>query len=162
MARRFVAIILVSILVLSVTTFMLNVTGMGRPRRPITRRLPPLPPPHYPISALPPIRGFSMQLDNPRGISGYLHTMAKLRSMGCTWINFVINARQHDVHADDIHIDPQVSLTPPQIHDVLLAAHHLGIHTMLMDWSNTWLMGRQDGARRDIQNAIIRQKVHPV
>ncbi len=132
MIRRFAAIMLVGTIVLSAMMLMLHVNGMGRPQRPVTRRLPPLPPLRYPISALPPIRGFSMQLNNPHGLSGYLHAIAKLRSMGCTWINFVINARQHDVHADNIHIDPKVSLTPLQIHEVLLAAHHLGIHTMLM------------------------------
>lgn len=132
MVRRFAVIILVVPVALGAMMLMLDVRGMGRPQRPITRRLPPLPPLHYPISALPPIRGFSMQLNNPRGLSGYLRAIAKLRAMGCTWINFVINARQDDVHADDIHIDPKVSLTPLQIHEVLLAAHHLGIHTMLM------------------------------
>ena len=52
--------------------------------------------------------------------------------MGCRWVNFVIDARQHDVHADNIHIDAQASLSPANIRKVLMYAHRCGLHTMLM------------------------------
>ena len=124
--------IVTGILLLTAGACLLVVIGMGSPPPPPTRRVAPLPPLKFPISSLPPIRGFSMQLDNPRGLVRYEHALRHLRAMGCRWINFVINARQHDVHADNIHIDAQVSLTPEHLRQVLLYAHHLGIHTMLM------------------------------
>ncbi len=132
MQRRFIQTFIMGMFLLTAAAFMLANAGMGWPQRAITRKFAPLQPLHFPITGLPPIRGFSIQLDNPNGLPEYLQAIKDLHAMGCRWINFVINARQHDVHAENIHIDPQVSLTPAQICQVLLYAHKQGISTMLM------------------------------
>lgn len=130
--RRFIQTVTAAAMLLVAVVLMLAVSGMGRPQRAVNRLSAPLVPLHFPISGLPPVRGFSIQLDNPHGLAQYVRAIDTLHGMGCRWINFVINARQHDVHADDIHIDSQDSLPPSEIRKVLLHAHHLGIHTMLM------------------------------
>jgi hypothetical protein len=130
--RRFIQIFILAAFPLAAAALILANAGMGRPQSPVTRHVAALPPLHFPISGLPPIRGFSIQLDNPHGMPDYLRAIKKLHTMGCRWINFVINARQHDVHAENIHLDRRVSLTPAQIRHVLLYAHQQGISTMLM------------------------------
>ena len=110
----------------------LILTGMGREPRAPRRKLPPPPPLKFPLAHLPTIRGFCMQLDQPKGYETYRRSILKLRQMGCRWINFVINARQKDIKSEKIAFNPTATLPPPQIRKILLQAHQLGIHTMLM------------------------------
>jgi len=111
--------------------------GMSAPHaQPESLAIASSPPPPlsltFPLDGLPPIRGFSMQLDDPDGLKGYLQAIDDLSKAGCPWINFVINARQHDIHAETIAMNDQDSLSPADIKQVLLYAHQKGIQTMLM------------------------------
>lgn len=110
----------------------LILAGMGREPKIPRRKLHPLPPLKFPLAHLPAIRGFCMQLNRPKGYAVYRAALLKLHRMGCGWINFVINARQADIHAEHIAFNRAATLPPPQIRRILLAAHRLGIQTMLM------------------------------
>ena len=110
----------------------LILTGMGREPHAPRRKLPPPPPLKFPLAHLPTIRGFCMQLDQPKGYETYRRSILKLRQMGCRWINFVINARQKDIKSEKIAFNPTATLSPRQIRKILIQAHQLGIHTMLM------------------------------
>jgi hypothetical protein len=106
--------------------------GMGRPPRRPVQTLPPPSPLKFPLTHLPAIRGFCIQLDNPSGYTTYRAALKKLHQIGCRWINIVINARQHNIKSDRIAFSTSATLSPPKIRALLLGAHQLGIHTMLM------------------------------
>lgn len=110
----------------------LVVSGMGT-TPPVARRLlPPLPPLKFPLTQLPPIRGFCMQLEVPGHYTAYRHSIARLRKRGCRWINFVINARQNNVKSEHIGFLKSSTLSPRHIRHLLAYSHSLGIQTMLM------------------------------
>jgi hypothetical protein len=108
--------------------------GMSAPHsKPENQNLPP--PPlnlQYPLTGLPKIRGFSIQLDDTDGLANYKQAIDDLSKAGCGWINFVINARQHDIKAESIAMNWQDSPRPADIKEILLYAHQKGIQTMLM------------------------------
>ena len=51
------------------------------------------PPATAPAKSHAQIRGFSIQLTDPKGIDSYMKAVDDLAGMGCTWVNFVIAAR---------------------------------------------------------------------
>lgn len=106
-------------------------TGMAAAQRTVseTRAAPHA---HSRLRGLPPIRGFCIQLADPNGTAAYERSVKRLRQMGCHWINFVVNARQHDVKSSHLAMDRRYSLKPKDIVRVLDYAHRLGIRTMLM------------------------------
>jgi hypothetical protein len=80
------------------------------------------------------IRGFSIQLTSsyPDAVAGYLQAIDDLADMGCTWVNFVIAARQDNVHSESIAINWQNIPSRPEIEKILTKAKARGMHTMLM------------------------------
>ena len=51
------------------------------------------------------IRGFSIQLTDPKGRDSDLKAVDDLADMGCTWVNFVIKAVAEDVKFEVIMIN---------------------------------------------------------
>lgn len=82
--------------------------------------------------ALPQIRGFTMQLNDPTGYESYIAAIDELSKMGCTWINFAVAARQKNVKAESIHIAWQNMPTQAEIEKILKYAKSKGMHTMVM------------------------------
>ncbi len=78
------------------------------------------------------VRGFCIQLSDPNGTDRYLKAIDELAEMGCTWINFVIAARQHDVKSESIAIIWQNIPSLRELERILKHAKAKGIDTMLM------------------------------
>jgi hypothetical protein len=78
------------------------------------------------------IRGFSIQLTDPKGIEGYIKAVDELADMGCTWINFVVAARQADKNSEKIRIIWQNIPSEKEIKRLLKHAKARGVSTMLM------------------------------
>ena len=106
--------------------------GMGRTPRAPRRKLPPPSPLKFPLTHLPAIRGLCMSLDNPGGYVTYRRALHRLHGVGCRWVNIVINARQKTINSQRMAFGKAATLSPPQIRKILLYAHRLGMHTMLM------------------------------
>jgi hypothetical protein len=82
--------------------------------------------------ALEQIRGFSIQLSDPQGRDSYLKAIDDLADMGCTWVNFVIAARQLDKKAESISINWQNIPSEKDIARILRHAKARGMNVMLM------------------------------
>ncbi len=78
------------------------------------------------------IRGFSIQLTDPNGTDGYLKAVDDLADMGCTWVNFVIAARQKDVKSEAIAINWQNIPKEKEIERVIRHAKARNMSVMLM------------------------------
>jgi hypothetical protein len=78
------------------------------------------------------IRGFSIQLTDPKGRDAYLKAIDDLADMGCTWINFVVAARQDDVKSEVPRIVWHNIPSEKDIQRLLRHAKARGISTMLM------------------------------
>jgi hypothetical protein len=78
------------------------------------------------------IRGFSIQLSDSKGRDQYLKAVDDLADMGCTWINFVIAARQEDVKSEAIVYDYPNIPSDLDVEKILLHAKERGMNTMLM------------------------------
>jgi hypothetical protein len=77
-------------------------------------------------------RGFSMQLCEPKGAEDCIKAVDELSAMGCTSINFVISARQKDIHAETIAIHWEDMPTAPEIEKILKHAKEKKMLVMLM------------------------------
>ncbi len=128
LAKPTKGLIALAIMTLCVGSLIIGMAGSSHNSR-IAEATPPL---HFPLSGLPPIRGFCMQLCLPHQLAKYERALRHLHSMGCQWINFVVNARQKNITAQHVRLDWKHSLSPADICAVLRYAHSLGIHTMLM------------------------------
>ncbi|HUO10546.1 MAG TPA: hypothetical protein VM008_19745 [Phycisphaerae bacterium] len=78
------------------------------------------------------IRGFSIQLTDPNGRDKYIKAIDDLADMGCTWVNFVIAARQEDVKSESIHIDWRNLPMEGDIKRILRHAKSRNMSVMLM------------------------------
>jgi hypothetical protein len=78
------------------------------------------------------IRGFSIQLTDPNGRDKYIKAIDDLADMGCTWVNFVIAARQDDVKAQTIAIDWRNLPAEADIRRILRHAKSRNMSVMLM------------------------------
>ncbi len=85
-----------------------------------------------PLKGLPPIRGFAIQINDPKNIQKYYRSVKHLQKLGCRWINFVVDARQKDVHSNRVYLNWNLTARPQVMTRLLLYAHQLGIHTLLM------------------------------
>ncbi|HVX86815.1 MAG TPA: hypothetical protein VH253_18680 [Phycisphaerae bacterium] len=85
-----------------------------------------------PAKKLAQVRGFCIQLTDPNGLDSYLKAVDDIADMGCTWINFVIAARQETVHSETISIVWQNIPSEKDIEKILNHAKERGIRTMLM------------------------------
>ena len=78
------------------------------------------------------VRGFSMQLNDPRGMPQYLKAIDDMADMGCTWVNFCIAARQDNVKSDTLHIDWHNLPPAPELEAIMKHAKKRRMHTILM------------------------------
>jgi hypothetical protein len=80
------------------------------------------------------IRGFSIQLNGslPELAEGYLKAVDDLADMGCTWVNFVIAARQDNVHSESIALVWQNIPSQKDIERIIRKAKGRGMGVMLM------------------------------
>jgi hypothetical protein len=84
-------------------------------------------------------RGFTMNLvyarndpANDCSVEKVIGEIDKLAELGCTSMNFVLSARQHDVHAEEISIPWKNLPAPPDIQKILNHAKSKGMLVMLM------------------------------
>jgi hypothetical protein len=78
------------------------------------------------------IRGFSIQLTDPKGRDAYLKAVDDLADMGCTWVNFVIAARQQNVKSESISIIWQNIPSEKDIERIIKHAKARNMSVMLM------------------------------
>ncbi len=78
------------------------------------------------------MRGFSMQLNDPKATPSYLRAIDELADMGCTWINLAIAARQDDVHSQAVALKMDKIPSMPDILKIIKKAKSRGMGVMLM------------------------------
>ncbi len=78
------------------------------------------------------VRGFSMQLNDPKGMATYLKAIDDMADMGCTWVNFCIAARQDNVKSATLHINWSNLPAPPDLEIIMKHARKRHMHTILM------------------------------
>jgi hypothetical protein len=78
------------------------------------------------------MRGFSMQLNDPKATQSYLRAIDELADMGCTWINLAIAARQDNVYADAVKLNLMQIPSMPDVLKIIKKAKSRGMGVMLM------------------------------
>ena len=82
--------------------------------------------------ALPPIRGFSMQISDPEHLAAYKHSIITLERYGISWLNIVFQAHMKHVTSNHVYWNKTLLPSPAQMTNLLLYARKHHFHTMVM------------------------------